>query len=390
MHVGLEATFYDAITTGHGQYVRALYRELPLAVPNLMPVLLRPAGNDRPAEQAKVVVPTAKPPRLFSNDAVQRLWWEQVGLGLAARQAQLSLLHLPFVSTYACSPLRQRGPLIITIHDITSLLHPAYANSPILKAYLQLAHHVARFADRIITSSKSSAQDIARVLHIPLEQIEVVYLAVDSWYTPGKDDAEQHAIRARYQLDGPFIYNVGGLDVRKNLSTLIKAFAQVRAQLPPKMRLVISGSAHTNDPERYPDLHGLTQQLGIDEWVMFTGRVTDDEKVALLRAATLYAYPSLYEGFGFSTLEAMSCGTPVLSSNQKSLPEVVGEGGVLIYPDVDTFAMTLKELLNSPEYLLKLRHQALARAQAFSWHQTAMETASVYADVIKEYRVRSR
>lgn len=390
MRVGIEGTFYSAATTGHGQYVRALYQGLRSAVPRLIPVLLEPDAVIAGQAGAGSAVPTTRPPGILSNVPAQRLWWEQIGLVRAVRGADIDLMHLPFASTYLAAPGRPRHPVVLTIHDMISFIYPAYANSLVLKAYLQLAHRAAYFADLVITSSEHSARDISHILCLSSERIRVIPLAADERCQPlAPDDPGIATVRAKYGLDSPFIYNVGGLDIRKNLPALLRGFAGVRTQLPVGTRLVISGAAHTEDPQRYPDLLTLAQQLGIVPWVTLTGRVSDDEKIALLNAAAVYVYPSLYEGFGISPLEAMCCGTPVISSNRSSLPEVVGHGGILVDPEPATIGAAMVQVLNNSEQATELRQRALARAGYFSWSRTTLETAAVYAEVISRRRNRS-
>jgi glycosyltransferase involved in cell wall biosynthesis len=154
------------------------------------------------------------------------------------------------------------------------------------------------------------------------------------------------------------------------------------------MRLVISGAAHSDNTERYPDLQPLARELGIADSAIFTGRISDEEKLALLNAADLYAYPSLYEGFGLTPLEAMRCGTPVISSDRSSLPEVVGEGGLLVEPTPEKLGAALTFALQTPHELRELRRRALAQAERFSWSRTAQQTLAAYEEVMRsaEYK----
>ena len=147
------------------------------------------------------------------------------------------------------------------------------------------------------------------------------------------------------------------------------------------MKLVIAGAAHSGHPDRYPDLQPLVRELGLADAAVFPGRISDDEKLALLNAAEVYAYPSLYEGFGISPLEAMCCGTPVISSDRSSLPEVIGEGGMLVDPTPEKIGAALVYVLQTPHELRELRRRALAQATTFSWTRTAQETAAAYAEV---------
>ena len=381
MRVGVEGSYYLEPTVGVGQYVRALWGEFARGLPGLEPVLLLPGPRAALAELPPGEVIVEEPPRRFAGGKARKLWWEQVGVARAARRAGVELVHL---THFFSLPLRRDRPYLMTIHDLVPLIFPIYNNSRAMRWYLRLVCATAPRAALILTDSAYSAGDIMRHLQVPRERIRAIHLAADARYRPlPPDDPSIVAAREKYGLGGPFIFNVGGLDVRKNLAALIRAFALVRSQLPTGTRLVIAGAAHSGHPDRYPDLLPLARELGVADATIFTGRIDEDEKLALLNAADLYAYPSLYEGFGLSPLEAMCCGTPVVSSDRSSLPEVVGEGGVLVDPTPEKLGAALAFVLQTPHERRELRRRALAQAARFSWARTAQETAAAYAEVLR-------
>jgi glycosyltransferase involved in cell wall biosynthesis len=381
VRVGVEGSYYLEPSVGVGQYVHGLWREFARGVPGLEPVLLLPGPRAALPETIAGEVVIEEPPRRFAAGKARKLWWEQVGVARAARRAGVALVHL---THFFSLPLRRDRPYLVTIHDLVPLLFPVYTNSRAMQWYLRLVCATAPRADLILTDSEHSARDITQHLGVPRERIRAIHLAADERYRPlPPDDPAIVAAREQYGLDGPFIFNVGGLDVRKNLAALLRAFALVRPQLPDRTRLVIGGAAHSGNPERYPDLRPLARELGIADATVFTGRISDEEKLALLNAAELYAYPSLYEGFGISPLEAMRCGTPVISSDRSSLPEVVGEGGLQVDPTPEKLGAAMAFVLQTPHELRELRRRALAQAARFSWARTAQETAAAYEEVLR-------
>jgi glycosyltransferase involved in cell wall biosynthesis len=386
VRVGVEGTYYLEPTTGVGQYVRALWGEFARGLPGLEPVLLLPGPREAISEPIEGEVVVEEPPQRFSSGKARKLWWEQVGVVRAARRADVALVHL---THFFSLPLRRDRPYLVTIHDLVPLLFPVYNNSRAMQWYLRFVCATAPRADLILTDSEHSARDITEHLGVPTERIRAIHLAADERFRPlPADDPSIVAACEKYGIGGPFIFNVGGLDVRKNIAALLRAFAMVRSQLSDGMQLVISGAAHSGNTERYPDLQPLARELGIADATVFTGRISDEEKLALLNAAEIYVYPSLYEGFGLTPLEAMRCGTPVISSDRSSLPEVVGEGGLQVEPIPEKIGAAIAFALQTPHELRELRRRALAQAARFSWSRTAQETLAAYEEVLLSAKCR--
>jgi glycosyltransferase involved in cell wall biosynthesis len=195
---------------------------------------------------------------------------------------------------------------------------------------------------------------------------------------PVKDVNRLNAIRCRYNLDRPFIFYIGGLDRRKNVDTLIKAVALT----PIDWTLAIAGQVRTDNPRIFPNLRRVASEAGVADRVRFLGVVPEEHKPALYSAADLFVFPSLYEGFGLTPLEAMACGTPVLCSNASSLPEVVGDGGLLFDPtDAAGLARLIAETVASPATRAELRRRGMRRAEHFSWQKVATATRRIYEEV---------
>jgi len=189
-------------------------------------------------------------------------------------------------------------------------------------------------------------------------------------------------VRRKYSLPQEFILYLGGFDQRKNMNTLFKGFKGVRERLGDKYPLVIAGTLPSKDTAFFPHPRRLAEEAGVGDAVHFIGWVPEEEKPALYGLSTLFVYPSLYEGFGLPPLEAMACRTPVIASNAASLPEVVGDGGVLVDPrEPEAWAEAMVALLTSPQKREELSAKAVEQAQKFSWRKTARETLEVYKQV---------
>ncbi|MBC8264411.1 MAG: glycosyltransferase family 4 protein [Anaerolineales bacterium] len=307
-----------------------------------------------------------------------KLWFEQVSFPRACRRLDIDLAHVP----YFASPLFPTAPTVVTVHDLIPLILPAYRGSLLVRLYTRLVAAAARKAEAIITVSQASERDIVRRLHIPPERIHVTYEAAGEAFRPVEDEAQLIAIRRKYALPERYLLYLGGFDRRKNLPGLLRAFALLVSR-SRQARLVVAGKLPGLDSPMSPDPRRLVRELAVEESVVFTGWVSEEDKPSLLSGATAFVFPSLYEGFGLPPLEAMACGAPVVASNCSSLPEVVGQGGILVGPtDVEALAEAMEAILVDDALRAKLRSRALAQAAKFSWKQTALETLAVYRKVV--------
>jgi glycosyltransferase involved in cell wall biosynthesis len=362
MRIGINTLFLERPDTGSGQYTRHLLEALA-KVDSTNEYLLFSPGPSPP-------IPNIQYP--ISNLA--KLWFEQVTFPLACRREGIDLSHVP----YFASPLFPTVPTVVTVHDLIPLILPAYRGSLLVRLYTRLVAAAARKAEAIITVSRASERDIVRYLHIPPERIHVTHEAVGEAFRPVEGEARLAAIRQKYALPERYLLYLGGFDQRKNLSALLRAFALL-VNKKRQARLVVAGRLPGRDSPLFPDPRRLVRELGVGERVTFTGWVPEGDKPALLSGATAFVFPSLYEGFGLPPLEAMACGTPVIASNHSSLPEVVGEGGILVEPaDVEALAEAMGVLWIDDALRAELRQRALAQADKFSWKQTAQETLAVY------------
>jgi len=315
--------------------------------------------------------------------SLAKIWYEQLGLPSAASLAKVDLVHYP----YFAAPLWPRQPTIVTVHDLVPIVRPEYRRTAGQRLYTTLVSHSLHFANRIITDSQASAHDLQRLLGIPAHQIRVIPLAVDARFRPLATPEEEvwaDTVLARYGLDRPYLLYLGGLDRRKNVDCLIKAFAMLRRGRDLPHCLVIVGAVRAGQPLFY-DPRPDVERLGIAETVRFLGVVGDDDVRALYGRADTFVFPSLYEGFGLPPLEAMACGAPVVCSCASSLPEVVGEAGLLFDPnDPLALAEMLRRVLTDQELRQDLKRRGPKQAAAFTWEATLAATAQVYQEVTEQ------
>ena len=386
MRVALNGWFWHAPETGSGQYVRRLaraLRTLPSPTRPELDVLVPRAlsGDDHRLADAWDIRLHAHP---ISPTHLNKVWWEQVAVVRFAQRVKADLLHIPYWAPPAVPPRRggtkkrARMPVVVTVHDLIPRLLPAYRGGAAVRLYTALVSATTRRVDLVLTDSDSSKADIIASLGIPADCVRAIPLAVGEAYTSlsAPRDAE---VRQRLELPDAYLLYLGGFDQRKNLATLFAAFAIVRKHWE-SARLVIAGKLPRSDTGFTPDPRRLAREAGIPAGaVRFLGFVAEEDKPALLRGATAFACPSIYEGFGYPCLEAIACGTPVVGSQTSSLPQVVGPAGVLLPPDDHAgMAGALLQLLVDADFRAELEAATDQQARRFSWRRTADETLAAY------------
>jgi glycosyltransferase involved in cell wall biosynthesis len=380
MRLALNAWFWDQPTVGSGQYLRHLAGHLPLAAPTYAYYLVGPADAlPHPGPQAQGTTLTWHPASpLFGKERprLRKLAFEQLVFPRACRALKADVAHVPHWGPPLFSPC----PLVVTIHDLIPLLLPAYRSKWTMRWYVRLVGLAARRAAAVIAVSRATAQDVARHLHIPPERIRVIYEAAPPDCRPVADPAVLAIVRRKYALPDRFFLYIGGFDVRKNLETLLAAYAALpRTEAFPA--LVVAGRLPETDSPFMPDPRAQAARLGLADRVHFAGAIDEADKPALYSLAMALFYPSRYEGFGLPPLEAMACGCPVAASDATSLPEVVGEGGILVGPeDEGGWAEAMRRLADEAERK-RWQERGLAQAARFSWLCAAQETVEVYARV---------
>lgn len=282
----------------------------------------------------------------------------------------------PFV--YVKRNRMKRPRFVVTIHDLIGLLHPATFTRKMYLWQKVFVANAARRADRIITASEATKVDLIKLHPIDEQRITVIYHSVDEDFAPISDQGRLSATRAKYGLPEKLVLYVGTVEPRKNLVGLAKAFAMLAAEERKDFTLIIAGK-----PGWYVEsIRDEIARLQLGEQIRFLGYVDREDLPALYNLSSLFAYPSVYEGFGFPPLEAMSCGIPVLCSNTSSFPEVVGDAAIMVDPhDVRGMSRQLGRLLSDERLRTELGRKGLTRSRQFSPQKTAEATLRVFREV---------
>ena len=283
---------------------------------------------------------------------------------------QDDIVHLPNQNFARCA-LFIKNPFIVTVHDVIRTCFSFDKETITENILLKLDIRCIKQASHIIAVSQHTKTDLIKYLKITADKIKVIYNGID------------HGIFKPYNTkvrDKPYILYVGSERPRKNLGRLIEAFAILRKDFP-ELRLVKVGTSGRSEQYRYATMKKL-DSLGITEDVTFVDYISELELAYYYSSATLLAYPSLYEGFGLPPLEAMACGCPVVTSDNSSLPEVVGEAGIMVNPyDTDSLAQAMREVLTNSKLRDGMVSKGLEQAKKFSWERAAMETQEVYEKI---------
>jgi glycosyltransferase involved in cell wall biosynthesis len=305
---------------------------------------------------------------------------EQFRVPLSLARERVSLLHEP----HYVLPALTRCPSVVTIHDCIHLMFPQHLPHRLAHPYARTSMWVAtRKADRILTVSEASKRDILRFFDVPAHKITVVPNAIDERFLSPLDEEQVDRVRQRYQLNHPFALYVGNIKPHKNVDRLIEAFGRARARGLEDLRLIIIG----DELSKYPGLRQAVHRHRLDKHVRFFGFQPIGTLSVFYRLAQVFVFPSLYEGFGLPPLEAMACGTPVVTSNLSSMPEVTGGAALLVDPtDPDAIADGIVRASIEPALRAELIAKGLARARQFSWAESARRIHGIYMEVLDHRR----
>lgn len=314
---------------------------------------------------------------LDTRSALRRILWEQ--LFQSGELRDVDFYHaLAFAAPLT---LPRRLPFVVTVYDVSFLRYP-HRLSRARRLYLQtMTGHTCRRAGRIIAISQSTANDITHFFDIPADKIDVTHLGVDDaiFHPLRPDDASLVAFRARHRLPDDFWLFLGTLEPRKNLPMLLRAYAR----LPQSQRLplYIAGGKGWG----YDEIVATIHQTGIASDVHLVGFVPTDEIALWYNSATTFIYPSVFEGFGLPVLEAMACGTPVITSDASSLPEVAGDSALTIDPhDEEAWTQALQRAHDDATWRDTARQSGLAQAERFHPRNTAQATVATYRRVLEK------
>jgi glycosyltransferase involved in cell wall biosynthesis len=298
---------------------------------------------------------------------------EEVEIPRWLRQERADVFHLPQNGFRTPQP----GPyqIIVTIHDLIPYFYPEMVRTSFLKRFAAEMPFIVERAAHIITVSAASKNDLLTVFGIDSAKISVIPSGPSSAYRPLPREDTALWLRKNYRLDFRYILYVGGLNPRKNVSELVYAFSKIVRDLPNQQRLVILGG----EGKHLAKLKGLAEALNIQADVIFPGFVKTEHLPFFYNGADLFVYPSLYEGFGLPPIEAMACGTPVITSNVSSLPEVAGEAALTVNP-WDTMALgeAILRVLSDPLLSEAMIKKGLQQCQRYNWTAIATQVLQVY------------
>jgi glycosyltransferase involved in cell wall biosynthesis len=355
---------------GIGTYVRNLLRHLArLDHTTEYVVLCREADGDLTHELGENF-------RLVAERSPNYSIREQLAIPLDLRRERVDLFHAPHYVLPPLTPCRS----VVTIHDCIHLRFPQYLPNRLSYAYALSSLWVATHrSSRIMTVSETSKRDILRYFRVPESKIDVIYNAIDERFgqIPAPDEIER--VRERYQLNDPFVLYAGNIKPHKNIERLIEAFHSLKRHGFDEVKLLIIG----DEISKYSTLRRAVHRYKLHKHVRFFGFVPDQTLAILYRLAAVFVFPSLYEGFGLPPLEAMASGTPVITSNVSSLPEVVGDAALLIDPyEPEAIADALRRVLTDDALRADLRAKGLARANHFSWDRSIRRVREIYDEVL--------
>lgn len=381
MNIVIAAWHLRDFNVGLGRYCRGLIEGIGRVDRENRYEILMPDESYRFPERPNIRY------RLVRFPVFKRRFWEQAAPLMAGAH---DLLHFPYDSCVAW----KRAKFVTTVHDIKPLLFPTLAQRRNLNSVIEeiiVGNKWAR-VDHVVTDSQCSKRDIMAWCKVPEHHLTVVYPGVDlDRFQPSQGSSkfdvrssklvspETSNLEPRTSSDRPYVLSVAGADPTKNVGALVEAFGRLPQPARDAHDLVLVG-----DFRRRPELRERAAVLGIDKQTIFPGVVDDGQLIELYQRASLFVFPSRYEGFGLPVLEAMACGCPVISSNASSLPEVAGDAALLVDPaDVDGLARAMQRVLSDRDLARDLCLRGPARAAQFSWDRTAREMVAVYEKVVR-------
>ena len=374
MRIGIDATALPPQPVGAGNYIIQLIRAL--------------AAGD--FDNQLVIFAQQKGPRLInlqSDSSIEwqivedsspgsRLIWEQTVLPSLSQKTKIDLLH----SLHYTKPLRLNCASVVTFHDMTYYLYPQLHTRSRRLVFPTAMRFSAKQADALITVSESTREDAIRLLEIDPERIFTTQLGVDPSFTVLDDNDAELRVISKYSLPEKYILYLGTIEPRKNLPVLIKSYKQI-ADDGTDYKLVLVGKYGW----MYQEVLALIDDLDLQDMVCLTGYVSQEDLPVVYNLASLFVYPTIYEGFGLPALEAMACGVPVITTRVASLPEIVGDAGLLIpVNDTDALYEAMNQVLEDTALRENLIHDGLARSKLFSWERTAQLTQQVYKKVLEK------
>ncbi len=376
MHIGINYTSALRQGAGIGRYTRGIVNALARLDEENTYTLV--TSKDSPSEKLPPFPPNFKVKTLSLSERWLTILWHRANLPLAIDRwaGPFELFHSP---DFVLPPL-SRAPGLVTVHDLSFMMHPDGA-LPQLRTWLnRVVPQSVERAAHVLADSHSTKIDLQTLLNVPAQKITVVEAGVEPRFKPVANTNTRHTVREKYQLPEQFVLGLGTLEPRKNFEGLIAAFNQIQSDFTG-LHLVIAGGKGW----LYESIFAAVEQSPARERIHLIGFVADEDLPALYSQARLFAYPSFYEGFGIPVLEAMACGIPVVTANNSSLPEVANDAALLVdAKNTDALAQAMSVLCVDSS----LREQCVARglkqATRFTWEQAAKKLLAVYQRMLQQ------
>lgn len=372
VHIGLNAHLLAGGASyrraGIHGYIYNLLAHLPAADPDQRYTVFYGAGEPPPHPAL-----TLRKSRMDTARPIRRILWEQCIQPFALNG--IDLVHeLAFVA-----PLIMPRPFVVTVHDLSFIRYPERLPAS-RRLYLRaLTGASCRAARRVIAVSQSTADDLVKLLGVPRAKIDVILHGVESRFAPLPPD-QIAAFRATHSLPDQFFFFVGTIEPRKNLPTLIKAYAALPEATRGRVKLVLAGGAGWDGGAA----KATAEACGVAADVLFPGYVPDEALPFWYNSSLALVYPSIFEGWGLPIVEAMACGAPVIVSNVSSMPEAAGDAGVCLPPDdISAWTAALARAVEDPTWRATSRERSLRRATQFTWHTTARSTLESYKKALR-------
>jgi glycosyltransferase involved in cell wall biosynthesis len=376
MRVGIDGYPLAEPRTGVGHYTLELARALALISPADDFELVSPAPFD-PAVLNEIKL--AGLPNLHTANpkasSIRGHWWS-IGLPLYARRARFDVFH----GTNFDVPLWRRRRSVVTIHDLSAILYPETHRARMVRRSRLRLPLVTRISDLIITPTESVKREVCRHLGVRADKVRAIPSAARRSFQ-SLPFPQTAAVRKRLGIEEEFLLFVGTLEPRKNLLTLLRAFARIVSRTDLSPQLVIAGG----EGWLMDEMFDFIRQADLSGRLLFTGYLSDEDLRALYSSCKVFIYPSIYEGFGLPPLEALACGAPVIAGRIEALQETLGNAARLVEPlDVDALAGNILELMQDEGQRLALAAAGPAQAAKFSWAETARLTLEVYRGLVSE------
>lgn len=369
MNIGIDARFVQGPITGVTNYVINLLKGLSRVDKNnnYSIFLSRPNYNGRVPARGNFHI---------NINTVNALFWKNLWLPKEVKRLKIDVVHFP---AYTGS-LADVGSNVVTIHDVIHKINPAWFSKKEL-LLIDLPIQIAiKKAKKIIAVSESTKRDIIKYYKVKEDRISVTLEAADSSFMPIKDASLIGPVKNKYAINSEFILYVGVLFKRRNIDRLLEAFSMLKHKGDIEHKLVIVGLG-----KEYSNLDYYIEKYSLKDDVIYLGYVEQSDMPILYNAASFFVYPSLYEGFGLPVLEAMSCAKAVITSNVSSMPELIGDTGLLVNPyNTQELYEAMSKLIKDDDFRGRLGLAALERSKNFSWDKMAEETINIYRDALKK------